>query len=372
MQYISKKTHTFANNMKVKQFTYKWITFTIIYFCLYDVIWALADYEDFKKAYKDYCVWLLIDLAYCALFSFTSILINQMLFKLRRFHTIKNGLSFFIINSVFVIASNLLTAGVCETLIAYFDPAIIENDIWGTSFLFGIISSLIALIYLSLYYSEMAIKNNNDKLSLQKKYLKLQLDPHFVFNVLETIHMRCVEAGLKDLSRMVTDLAQLLRGNMGAGGGSQKITFAQELDYVRYYMDLQQSRFGAANLHFSVDYEDEDILHCLVPRLTIQPLVENAVVHGLEPRRGLGSVMVRLWEEDSSICVRVEDDGVGFDPAEVDLEKAQEAGRHNHIALPNILRRLNLLYGDQASLTIRSHPGSGTQIMLALPIDKEM
>lgn len=55
--------------------------------------------------------------------------------------------------------------------------------------------------------------------------------------------------------------------------------------------------------------------------LTIQPLVENAVVHGLEPRRGLGSVMVRLWEEDSSVCVRVEDDGVGFDPAEVDLEK---------------------------------------------------
>ncbi len=101
--------------------------------------------------------------------------------------------------------------------------------------------------------------------------------------------MRCVEAGLKDLSRMVTDLAQLLRGNMGAGGGSQKITFAQELDYVRYYMDLQQSRFGAANLHFSVDYVDEDIFHCLVPRLTIQPLVENAVVHGLEPRRGLAA-----------------------------------------------------------------------------------
>lgn len=100
----------------------------------------------------------------------------------------------------------------------------------------------------------------------ESRLLAAQINPHFVFNVLETIHMRCVEAGLKDLSRMVTDLAQLLRGNMGAGGGSQKITFAQELDYVRYYMDLQQSRFGAANLHFSVDYEDEDILHCLVPR----------------------------------------------------------------------------------------------------------
>ena len=87
---------------------------------------------------------------------------------------------------------------------------------------------------------------------------------------------------------------------------------------------------------------------------------------------GLAASWYGYGEEDSSVCVRVEDDGVGFDPAEVDLEKAQEAGRHNHIALPNILRRLNLLYGDQASLTIRSHPGSGTQIMLALPIDKEM
>ena len=145
-------------------------------------------------------------------------------------------------------------------------------------------------------------------------------------------------------------------------------------DHLRVQINEEASseKIPPVDLPLDIIYEDEDILHCLVPRLTIQPLVENAVVHGLEPRRGLGSVMVRLWEEDSSVCVRVEDDGVGFDPAEVDLEKAQEAGRHNHIALPNILRRLNLLYGDQASLTIRSHPGSGTQIMLALPIDKEM
>lgn len=88
-------------------------------------------------------------------------------------------------------------------------------------------------------------------------------------------------AGLKNISRMVTDLACLLRGNIGVGS-SQKITFEQELGYVHYYLDLQRERFGE-KLSYSVEYEDEDLLRYLVPRLTIQPLVENAIVHGWNP-----------------------------------------------------------------------------------------
>ena len=120
-----------------------------------------------------------------------------------------------------------------------------------------------------------------------------------------------------------------------------------------------------------VEYEDEDLLRYLVPRLTIQPLVENAIVHGLEPRRGLGSVAVRLWEETQNICVRIEDDGVGFDPENLDLAREVEsAGQHNHIALTNVLRRLHLLYGDRADLQIRSKPGQGTTVLLTLPLDQ--
>lgn len=205
----------------------------------------------------------------------------------------------------------------------------------------------------------------------ESRLLAAQINPHFVFNVLETINMRCVDAGLKDISRLVTDLAQLLRGNIGVGGGSQKITFAQELNYVRYYLDLQQGRFGQG-LRWSVEYEDEDILKYYLPRLTVQPLVENAVVHGLEPRRGLGSVTVRLWEEESSVYVRVEDDGVGFDPSRLNLDPPEaEEGRHNHIALPNILRRLRLLYGDRAALELHSAPGRGTAVQLVLPMDRQ-
>lgn len=204
----------------------------------------------------------------------------------------------------------------------------------------------------------------------ESRLLAAQINPHFIFNVLETINMRCVDAGLKDISRMVTDLAQLLRGNIGVSSGSQKITFAQELNYVRYYLDLQQGRFGQG-LRWSIEYEDEEILTYFLPRLTLQPLVENAVVHGLEPRRGLGSVTVRLWEEESSVYVRVEDDGVGFDSSRLDLESPEpDQGRHNHIALPNILRRLRLLYGGRASLEIHSGPGRGTAVQLILPMDR--
>jgi sensor histidine kinase YesM len=204
----------------------------------------------------------------------------------------------------------------------------------------------------------------------ESRLLAAQINPHFVFNVLETINMRCVDAGLKDISRMVTDLAQLLRGNIGLGSVSQqKITFEQELTYVRYYLELQRSRFGQG-LEYSVEYEDEEILHYLLPRLSIQPLVENAVVHGLEPRRGLGRVGVRIWEEDASVYVRVEDDGVGFTPSEVDLSENAQAA-HNHIALPNIRQRLRLFYGDRASLHVTSQPGQGTTVTLILPIDQK-
>lgn len=204
----------------------------------------------------------------------------------------------------------------------------------------------------------------------ESRLLAAQINPHFIFNVLETINMRCVDAGLKDLSRMVTDLAQLLRGNIGVGSSNQKISFAQELNYVRYYLDLQRERFGEG-LSYSVEYEDEELLRYQVPRLTVQPLVENAIVHGLEPRRGLGTVNVRIWEEDQSVCVRVEDDGVGFEPEKLDLTKDAEAtDLHNHIALPNILRRLDLLYGSRATLKINSAPGCGTTVLLTLPIDE--
>ena len=198
--------------------------------------------------------------------------------------------------------------------------------------------------------------------------LEAQINPHFIFNVLETVNMRCLAAGHRDIAHIVTDLAELLRFNLRSHK-TQKITFSEELRYVRYYLDLQKARFHDA-LAYEIDYEDESLLQYYLPRLTIQPLVENAVVHGLEPRQTGGRVSVKIWEEDDSIYVRIEDNGVGFDPTQ-DAAPATLGSKHNRIALPNIRERLRLLYGDHALLRISSTPGAGTSALLILPIDEK-
>lgn len=196
--------------------------------------------------------------------------------------------------------------------------------------------------------------------------LEAQINPHFIFNVLETVNMRCLAAGHPEISRIVADLAELLRAGVHSRS-HQKVTFADELRYVRYYLDLQKARFQEA-LEYEIDYEDESILSYYLPKLTIQPLVENAVVHGLEPRQEGGRVAIKLWEEDEVICVRIEDDGVGFDLSQQPPAFAAQS-KHTHIALPNIRERLYLLYRNAAQLKITSSPGQGTTVLLTIPID---
>lgn len=200
--------------------------------------------------------------------------------------------------------------------------------------------------------------------------LESQIRPHFIFNVLELINMRCLAAGENGICHTVSNLAQLLRANI-THKHEQTISLQEELRYVRYYLELQKERFEE-KLQYSIDLEDPAMLGYSLPKLTIQPLVENSIVHGLENKRGGGTVRIRIWEEEDEICIRVSDDGIGFDPSLVNLEISESADastRHNHVALANINRRIQLLYGRQYGMQIHSSPGAGTEILLTLPID---
>lgn len=202
--------------------------------------------------------------------------------------------------------------------------------------------------------------------------LESQIQPHFIFNVLEVINMRCLAAGQEGICRIVSNLAQLLRANIKYKY-KQTITFQDELLYVRYYLELQKERFEE-KLNYEINLEDQEILQYYLPKLTIQPLVENAIVHGLEPKRGGGFLRISIWEEAESVCVKVSDDGLGFDVSRIDLntrEGACDKAEHNHVALTNINRRIQLVYGQQYGMTISSVPGSGTDVMLNLPIDTD-
>lgn len=201
--------------------------------------------------------------------------------------------------------------------------------------------------------------------------LESQIRPHFIFNVLELINMRCLAAGEPGICHTVSNLAQLMRANI-THKNKQTISLQEELRYVRYYLELQKERFED-KLNYSIDLEDPDMLGYYLPKLTIQPLVENSIVHGLENKRGGGTVRVSIWEETEAMCIRVSDDGIGFDPSLVNLdisESADESTRHNHVALSNINRRIQLLYGRQYGMQVTSSPGRGTDILLTLPVDR--
>lgn len=200
------------------------------------------------------------------------------------------------------------------------------------------------------------------------KLLEAQINPHFIFNVLEVINLRAAAAHQPDICRMVTQLAHLLRSNL-SHRDQPKLSFGQELEYVDFYLQLQKQRFEE-NLRYSIHLEDESIRRLYLPKLTIQPVVENSVVHGLENKRGGGAISLRIWEEEDSVWVRVEDDGVGFDPTDAALDGPPPTeGPHNHLALYNIHRRIQLLYGEGYGLSIESAPGAGSRVTIVLPID---
>ena len=193
--------------------------------------------------------------------------------------------------------------------------------------------------------------------------LQSQMSPHFLFNVLESINMRCAQTGDRTVGELVVALSELLRSNLLLKD-QPKISIEQELSYIRTYLYIQKMRFED-KLTYSIELEAPCISRCRIPKLTIQPLVENAVVHGLENRCGGGHVSVRIWEEDC-LYIRVSDNGVGFDPA-----APRPDGKGNHIALLNLQKRIALYYGEGYGLTLKSQPGTGTEALLTLPVDTE-
>ena len=160
----------------------EWLVYSLIFFFLYDIIWILVDLPDFLQSVNGLYPELLVDFALCGLFSLSSLYLNRWLFRQRRFRREGQGHRVFVQNGLVVLGFNLLIAGGCELLLSLVAPKLMMQDIWGTSFLFGLIASLVALIHLSMHFSDMIVLKGKENLALQKRYLMLQLDPHFVFN----------------------------------------------------------------------------------------------------------------------------------------------------------------------------------------------
>ena len=204
---------------------------------------------------------------------------------------------------------------------------------------------------------ELAEIDIQKKLTTQAELqaLQAQISPHFLFNTLNTIASYCRHDGML-AEELLVEFADLFRRNLKHQHGFVRLR--EELDFVDRYLRFEQYRFGPRLIIERV--HDPRALDTLVPPLILQPLVENAVTHGVTRRVGSSRVVIRSWVSDDEVVVAVEDDGVGMDPAAF-------RGDGGGIGMRNVQRRLVGLFGTQYGLAIRSPASGGTIVEVHLP-----
>jgi two-component system LytT family sensor kinase len=189
--------------------------------------------------------------------------------------------------------------------------------------------------------------------------LRAQISPHFIYNALAAvagdIHARPEEA-----RELLIDFAEFTRYLFR--DGRSYVTLGEELAHVERYLRLEQARFRDI-LHVSVDVPPE-VCGVIVPAMSIQPLVENAVRHGVEQRAGTGRVLISARRRGGDVELRVRDDGVGIEP---DRVAAVLAGAGGGIGIANVDARLRASFGERYALRIESTPGVGTTTVMLVP-----
>lgn len=203
----------------------------------------------------------------------------------------------------------------------------------------------------------------------QWKALQAQINPHFMYNTLQTIGSVALDEGIDELVRMTHALSDMLRYSLKPG---ERVALQDELRNVEDYLWIQTCRFEDKLVsHLDVA---EEALQWTVPKLFLQPLVENAIIHGLEPAKHRGEVELQCRIEAGGLRIVIADNGVGIAPERLgrlqtalDAPDMLEQSGHERIGLLNVRQRLQLMYGMNARLQLDSTPGQGTRIEMWLP-----
>ena len=208
---------------------------------------------------------------------------------------------------------------------------------------------------LELQRSRLEAEKNIIEAELKESRISImlsQIKPHFIFNTLGTIERMCLKDSEKAFE-LVRNFSLYLRGNFSELESVTPIRFADEIRHVEHYVNIEKVRFPDMNIEYDVETMD-----FVLPALTVQPLVENAIKHGLMRLEEGGNVTIRTYETQTHFCVEVKDDGVGFDTSlPVDEKK--------HVGLRNIRGRLKAMVDGE--LIIDSVPGAGTRATIMIP-----
>jgi sensor histidine kinase YesM len=208
-----------------------------------------------------------------------------------------------------------------------------------------------------------------NKLLLQEsqfRSLQSQINPHFLFNTLNTLSKKAYLEGSEETSDLLVSVAGLLRYNLKRLDRS--VTLQEEVMVLKQYMDIQKARF-TERLKLLMEV-DESCLNVRIPALTLQPIIENAVIHAIEPKEDGGTIWVRIMDEDDRIRIEIEDDGAGMAEEKIkqilEEDTVQTEGHSTGIGFSNVVKRLRLFFGYEEVIDIISGKDCGTKVVIKI------
>lgn len=205
----------------------------------------------------------------------------------------------------------------------------------------------------------------------QFRSLQSQINPHFLFNTLNTLSKKAYLDGAEETSDLIVSVAGLLRYNLKRIDRS--VTLFEEVVVLNQYMEIQKARFRD-RLQFKSDI-DESCLQVKIPGLTLQPIIENAVIHAIEPEESGGIIWFRIKKDGSGVIIEIEDSGKGIAREKMEQlingDVAPMEGHSTGIGFQNVVKRLQLFYGAEDLIAIDSKEGRGTKVIIQIPTARE-
>lgn len=227
------------------------------------------------------------------------------------------------------------------------------------------------------YFIDMVCKvqklintTNQQQLLLQKaelNSLRMQINPHFIYNTLESVKWMAYINDNEEIVTMVKALGDFMRNNIS---GPEFITVKKELENANCYLTIQKLRYEK-KLEVQIEI-DSRLYQAQIPKLILQPLIENSIVHGLEPKAEMGKIQIKGWKQEEDLFIEVTDNGIGFSMdalRHLDLNAPIPANseKSGNLGMKNVHQRIQMYYGKEYGLEIRSKFGFETTVRIKLP-----
>lgn len=251
-------------------------------------------------------------------------------------------------------------ARLCTGFIILVSVFSLMDELFSLCISYVLLSLFVFILYVRIdLHKELILERQEKEINLWKTQIMLsQMQPHFIYNVLTTISSLCEMENAIQARDVVNRFADYFRTNLDSLGKDKLISFEKELEHIKTYLWLEKIRFED-KLNICYEIENTDFA---VPSLTVQPMVENAVKHGILPKEHAGNVRIKTYDEQGNHIIVIEDDGVGFDVNKVQSKK--------HVGIENVSKRLEMICNG--TCRIQSETGKGTVVTITIPKGEQL